>query len=100
MFTFDLRPVYHTRGPLRIFKIGRIIMSLNKLFFKDKRTNQIINDINNKKPIRISGLNESRLSFFIGNIINKIDNNVIMITYDSYRIDQLYENLLRLVPKD
>src|SRR6056297_2093344 len=73
-------------------------MKLNKILLDNRKTKEIIKLINNKNSIKISGLNNSRLAFFIGSIYEKINNTILLITYDSYKINKLYEDLIRLIP--
>ncbi len=74
-------------------------MKLNKILLDNKKTKEIIKSINNQNSIKISGLNNSRLAFFMGSIYNNINNTILLITYDSYKINQLYEDLIRLIPE-
>ncbi len=75
-------------------------MNFSELFLSDKKTKEVLNSIKNGKNVRILGLTNSRLSYFVGNIFNKIDKMVLFITYDTARIAQMHEDLLRLIPAE
>ncbi|MFW6381301.1 MAG: CarD family transcriptional regulator, partial [Bacillota bacterium] len=45
-------------------------------------------------------MNNSRLNFFIGNILHKIEKQVVLVTYDKAQLNQIHEDLLRLLPDD
>ncbi len=75
-------------------------MKFNRLYLKNNKTEKIIEAINYDNSIKISDLNNSRMTFFVGNIKQNIDNDIFIITYDSYRINQIYEDLIRLLPAE
>ncbi|MGM0410493.1 MAG: transcription-repair coupling factor [Bacillota bacterium] len=72
-------------------------MKLNELLLKLEKTQNIIKDYKSKKDVSIYGLNNSRFSFFIANIANKLNEKKAIITYDMSRANNIYEDLLRLI---
>ncbi|MFW5991985.1 MAG: transcription-repair coupling factor [Halanaerobiaceae bacterium] len=72
-------------------------MDFNSLFLRSKKTEEILKTINRGKNISVNGLDEARLAYFIGNIYQKIDNYILLITYDNFHLDMYYENLIRLL---
>ncbi len=75
-------------------------MRLNELLVNNEKTKETTKLINNQNSIKINGINNSRLAFFISNIDRKINNPILLITYDSYKVNQIYEDLLRLLPDE
>jgi len=75
-------------------------MEISNLLGQTEKFNKIINNLNNDNDIMIKGLNNSRLSFFTGNLYSEISSNILFITYDLSRIETIYEDLLRLLPED
>ncbi|MFW6269659.1 MAG: transcription-repair coupling factor [Bacillota bacterium] len=72
-------------------------MKLNNVFLQSEKTQNLLKLLKQNKNIKVSGLTNSRMAFFTGNICKKINNQIILITFDSYRVDQIYEDLIRVI---
>lgn len=72
-------------------------MKLNELLVNNEKTEEIVKSINNQNSLKINGINNSRLAFFVSNINGQLNSSLLLITYDSYKINQIYEDLLRLL---
>jgi len=55
-------------------------MRLNELLVNNEKTKETTKLINNQNSIKINGINNSRLAFFISNIDRKINNPILLIT--------------------
>jgi len=77
-----------------------IIMEFNKLLLNNKLTNNILANLRDGGITSITGLDDSRLIYFIGNIVQQIDEHILLIAYDNYHLKSYYEDLIRLVDED
>ena len=75
-------------------------MKLNNVFSASQKTKNIVDQFRNDNDVMVYGLNNSRLTYFLGNIFPELSDNILLLTFDSFRIDQLYEDLIRLIPED
>lgn len=75
-------------------------MKFNKLLLDTKLTNKIFDKLKKNDNLAVTGLDNSRLIYFIGNLIQKIDKCVLLIAYDNYHMMRYYEDLIRLVDKE
>ncbi|MFW5980250.1 MAG: transcription-repair coupling factor [Halanaerobiales bacterium] len=75
-------------------------MILGNVIFADKKAKKIVELYNTGKKVRVNGLTNCKMSFFCGNIYNKINNHIVFITYDNFRTDLLYEDLIRIIPEE
>ncbi|MFW6006952.1 MAG: transcription-repair coupling factor [Halanaerobiales bacterium] len=75
-------------------------MKLNRIFLKDEKTKKLLNLLQKNKNIKVSGLNNSRMALFTGNVYEKLNNLIFLITYDNYRINEIYEDLIRVIDED
>ena len=56
--------------------------------------------IMNKKNIKVAGLKGAKLSLVISSIVDNIKSDLLIITKSNYRANEIYEDLLRLLPTD
>jgi len=75
-------------------------MKLNNLFLQNEKTGKILELVRNNRNVGVEGLNNSRLIFFIGNIFSRLNRNILLLTSDNIHIDQYYEDLIRLMPRE
>ncbi len=75
-------------------------MRLNTVFLNNDKMNKILQLVDRRRNIAVAGLTESRLSLFVGNLFKKVNRNILLLTDDNVRIDQLYQDLVRLVNKE
>ena len=75
-------------------------MRLNTVFLNNNKMNKILQLIDQRRNIAVAGLTESRLSLFVGNLFKKVNQNVLLLTDDNIKIDQLYQDLIRLINKE
>lgn len=75
-------------------------MRLNTVFSNNLKTKKVLELVQRGRNVAIDGLNNSRLIFFIGNILPQLNRNVLLLTSDNVHIDQYYEDLIRLVSED
>jgi transcription-repair coupling factor (superfamily II helicase) len=75
-------------------------MKLNNLFLQNEKTGKILELVRNNRNVGLEGLNNSRLIFFIGNIFSRLNRNILLLTSDNIHIDQYYEDLIRLMPRE
>ncbi|MFW6264621.1 MAG: transcription-repair coupling factor [Bacillota bacterium] len=75
-------------------------MDFNKLLLENNTYIDIINKIKQGEDLLIKGLDNSRLVYLMGNLLQKIDHYVFIVTYDYAHLLAYYEDLLRLVDKE
>ncbi|MFW5981657.1 MAG: transcription-repair coupling factor [Halanaerobiaceae bacterium] len=75
-------------------------MDFNKLLLENDTSIDIINKIKQGEDLLIKGLDNSRLVYLMGNLLQKIDHYVFIVTYDYAHLLAYYEDLLRLVDKE
>ena len=66
---------------------------------KNNKIKNLIYSINNKKKVKVIGPEEASFSFVVSNIIQKLNKKVLIITHDNSRIDDIYEDLIRIIDK-
>ncbi len=66
----------------------------------NKKINNLKDSIINKENINVTGLKGAKLSLIISILENYLINDLLIITKNNYRANELYEDLLRLLPSD
>lgn len=75
-------------------------MVLDSLFLNNKKIADFLLTLNNRQNLMVKGLVNSRLSFFIANIIERLPNNILLVVNDTYHVEQYYEDLIRFLPEE
>ncbi|MFW6238083.1 MAG: transcription-repair coupling factor [Halanaerobiales bacterium] len=75
-------------------------MELSKIFIKNNKIKNFLQAVQNGDDVIISGLNDSRLSFFISGIYSHLERNLVLVTYDKGQYNRLLEDMLRLMPEE
>ncbi len=65
----------------------------------NKKLNKLKEAIINQENIKVSGLKGSKLSLVISLFKNSLSQDLIIITKSNFRANELYEDLLRLLPE-
>lgn len=73
-------------------------MDFKNLLLKDKKFKKVAGNINSP-DYYVSGLKGSSLSFFAANILEKAKSNVVFFLPDNYYLQQMQEDLLRLLKR-
>ena len=71
---------------------NNILLSLNK-------TQNLIKDFSSGKDAVVSGMNNSRFPFLAGSIFSELEESIVIITHDTGRANDIYEDLIRLIPE-
>ncbi len=66
---------------------------------EENKIKDLIYSINNNKKVKVIGPEEASFSFVVSNIIQKLNKKVLIITHDNSRIDDIYEDLIRIIDK-
>ncbi|MFW6280330.1 MAG: transcription-repair coupling factor [Halanaerobium sp.] len=74
-------------------------MDFRNMLLENQKFNKISKKINGKN-IRISGLSSSRISYFAVNFLEKAEKDIIFFLPDNYSLQQMQEDLLRLINKE
>ncbi len=74
-------------------------MNFRKMLLDNQKFNRILKNIN-KNNLQISGLSSSRISYFAVNFLEKAEKDIIFFLPDNYSLQQIHEDLLRLISKD
>ncbi|MGM0413861.1 MAG: transcription-repair coupling factor [Bacillota bacterium] len=72
-------------------------LSYNK---KNHKLNKLQDAILSKKNIEVAGLKGSKLSLVVSLLNNDLKNDLVIITKNSFRANELYEDFLRLLPEE
>ena len=73
-------------------------MDFKSLLLKDKKFKKLVKNLDSP-DYDISGLKGSSLSFFAANILEKAESNIVFFLPDNYYLQQMQEDLLRLLPE-
>jgi len=74
-------------------------MNFKDLLLENQKFKKIAKNINNSAQ-SISGLSGSRISYFAVNFLKKSDKDIIFFLPDNYYLQQMQEDLIRLIGKD
>lgn len=72
----------------------------NKLLLKTESAKEIIDRIGRNISTAITGLDDSRLVYFIVNLLQEIKNNVLLVAHDNYHLLKYYDDLAVLLDED
>ncbi|MFP4662348.1 MAG: transcription-repair coupling factor [Halanaerobiales bacterium] len=75
-------------------------MEFSELLLGYGLTDNILSDLEASGLASVAGLDDSRLIYFIGNIVSEIEDNILIIAHDNYHMMKYYEDLVRLVDED
>ncbi|MDZ7671605.1 MAG: transcription-repair coupling factor [Halanaerobiales bacterium] len=64
-----------------------------------KKIKDLKYSIEHNKKVKVIGPEEACFSFVVSNIIQNINKKVLIITHDNSRIDDIYEDLIRVIDK-
>ncbi len=67
--------------------------------FKKEKMNKLLNLNDQKDKVKVVGPEEACFSFVVSNIIQKLNKKVLIITHDNSRIENIYEDLVRVLDK-
>lgn len=74
---------------------------LVKLLSETSEIDTIKNNLNQKQNTRLAvGLSISQRAFIVANLYKKVEDRILLLTYDWQRATDIYEELLRLLPED
>jgi transcription-repair coupling factor (superfamily II helicase) len=68
--------------------------------FKKEKMNKLLNLTKDQDKVKVVGPEEACFSFIISNIIQKLNKKVLIITHDNSRIENIYEDLVRVLDKN
>ena len=74
------------------------MLNTNNIFKKEKM-NKLLNLTKEKDKVKVVGPEEACFSFMVSNIIQKLNKKVLIITHDNSRIENIYEDLVRVLDK-
>lgn len=74
-------------------------MNFRDILLENQKFKKIAKNINGEAQL-ISGLSGSRLSYFAVNFLEKAEKDIVFLLPDNYYLQQMQEDLLRLVNKD
>ncbi len=75
------------------------MLNTDNIFKKDKM-NKLLNLPNEQDKVKVVGPEEACFSFIVSNIIQKLNKKVLIITHDNSRIENIYEDLVRVLDKN
>ncbi|MFW6238979.1 MAG: hypothetical protein ACOC5A_07070, partial [Halanaerobiales bacterium] len=75
-------------------------MQFSEMFAKNKKIKNVMQAVQRKENVMVSGLNDSRLSFFLSGIYSRLRQTLVVITYDKNQYVNLHEDLLRLINEE
>ncbi|MCF8000414.1 MAG: transcription-repair coupling factor [Halanaerobiales bacterium] len=75
------------------------MLNTNNIFKKEKM-NRLLNLTKQKNKVKVVGPEEACFSFVASNIIQKLNKKVLIITHDNSRIENIYEDLVRVLDKN
>jgi len=75
-------------------------MNFNNILLSLDKTKNLIKDYSSGKDATIYGMNNSRFPFLVGNIFSETKKDIIIITNDTGRANDIYEDLIRLLPEE
>ena len=75
-------------------------MNFNNLLLSLGKTKNLIKDLCTGQDAEVYGMNNSRFPFIAGNIFSEIDKTIVIITHDTGRANDIYEDLIRLLPEE
>ena len=67
---------------------------------KNEKLQKLISAIEFENNLQLTGLDQSRLAFIISQIRGEVSQNLFVISYDDYRAGEIYEDLVRLIPRE
>ncbi|MGM0437627.1 MAG: transcription-repair coupling factor [Bacillota bacterium] len=75
-------------------------MNFNNILLSIDKTKNLIKDFSSGHDVEIYGMNNSRFPFLAGNIFPKVNKTIVIITHDTGRANDIYEDLIRLLPAE
>ncbi|MBS3811716.1 MAG: transcription-repair coupling factor [Halanaerobiales bacterium] len=72
------------------------MLKINGLFHNSK-IKQLLNLTKENRKVKVTGAEGTCFSFLISNIIQKLNKKVLIITHNNNRIENIYEDLIRLI---
>ena len=75
-------------------------MHFNNILLSLDKTKNLIKNFSSGQDATIYGMNNSRFPFLAGNIFTETNKTIIIITHDTGRANDIYEDLIRLLPEE
>ncbi|MFO7814541.1 MAG: transcription-repair coupling factor [Halanaerobiales bacterium] len=79
--------------------LGEVMLNTKNIFKKEKMNN-LLNLTKKEEKVKVVGPEEACFSFIVSNIIQKLNKKVLIITHDNSRIENIYEDLVRVIDKN
>ncbi len=76
--------------------LGEVMLKINGLFH-NRKIKQLLNLTKENRKVKVTGAERACFSFLISNIIQKLNKKVLIITHDNSRVENIYEDLIRLI---